>query len=168
MIATALPGARHKVAEGSLRPELYYHLAVLVVTVPPLRVRSEDIVPLYQRGLETYAERYGRAVPPLDDGTRDALLEHSWPGNVRELLNLAERAVVMGENTMFEVIDDPGPGLPRLEPGFSLSGYLESVERRILAEALRRVGGDRNAAGKLLGVERNTLRYKLKKYGFIE
>ncbi|MEM6929806.1 MAG: response regulator [Myxococcota bacterium] len=168
VIATALPGARHKVAEGSLRPELYYHLAVLVVTVPPLRARTEDIVPLYQQGLETFAERYGRAVPPLDEGTRESLLQHSWPGNVRELLNLAERAVVMGENTMFEVIDDAGPGLPRLEPGFSLAGYLEMVERRILAEALRRVGGDRNAAGKLLGLERNTLRYKLKKYGFIE
>jgi len=168
VVATALPGARHRVAEGVLRPELYYHLAVLVVTVPPLRQRREDIVELYESGLTSLARRYGRPVPPLDPHTRDALLQHSWPGNVRELLNLAERAVVMGDNAAFEVIDDPGPGLPRLEPGFQLAAYLESVERRILSEALRKVGGDRNAAGKLLGVERNTLRYKLKKYGFIE
>lgn len=168
VIATSLPAARMKVAEGTLRPELYYHLAVLVVPVPPLRQRADDIVPLYQRGLEAFAERYGRPVPALEAATVDTLRRHTWPGNVRELLNLAERAVVMGDNSVFEVIEDPGPGLPRLEPGFSLSAYLETIERRILAEALRKVGGDRNAAGKLLGVERNTLRYKLKKYGFID
>jgi len=95
-------------------------------------------------------------------------MAHYWPGNIRELRNLAERTVVLGESGFnLEVIQDQSPGLPTLEPGFSLSAHLEQVERDILEEALRQAGGDRTAAGKLLGVERNTLRYKLNKYGLL-
>jgi DNA-binding NtrC family response regulator len=88
---------------------------------------------------------------------------------VRELLNLAERAVVMGVEAFdLEVVEAPTEGLPKLEPGFDLAAYLEGVERRILIDALRKSGGDRNRAGRLLGVERNTLRYKLNKYGLLD
>lgn len=169
LIATARPDGRRRVAEGELRPELYYELAVVVIPVPPLRRRTEDIVPLFRKGLRTYAERYGRPVPELGMRFRDQLQRHYWPGNIRELLNLAERTIVMGDDGLnLEVIEDPGAGLPKLEPGFSLADYLEGVERRILIEALRRTLGDRAAAGKLLGVERNTLRYKLNKYGLLD
>jgi two-component system, NtrC family, response regulator HydG len=169
LVATALPDGRRRVAEGQLRPELYYRLAVVVIPVPPLRRRPEDIVPLFRKGLRTYASRYKRPEPEISPRFRELLQRHYWPGNTRELLNLAERTVAMGdEGFNLEVIDDPGAGLPKLEPGFSLSDYLEGVERRILVEALRRSGGDRAAAGKLLGVERNTLRYKLNKYGLLD
>lgn len=169
VVATAKPGGRQQVAEGELRPELYYQLAVVVIGVPPLRRRSEDIGPLFRQGLAAYAERYDRPIPELPSDATQLLERHFWPGNIRELLNLAERTVVMGrEGFNLDVIEDTGPGLPKLEPGFSLSAYLEAVERRLLVEALRRAGGDRATAGRLLGVERNTLRYKLNKYGLLE
>lgn len=169
VVATAGPDGRGKVAAGDLRPELYYRLAVVVVQVPPLRRRAEDILPLFQRGLETYAERYDQSAPELTQRMRELVQRHFWPGNIRELLNLAERTVVMGDSGFnLEAVEDPGAGMPKIEPGFSLSTYLEGVERRILVEALRRAGGDRAVAGRLLGVERNTLRYKLNKYGLLD
>ena len=169
VVATARPEGRARIAAGELRPELYYRLGVVVVQVPPLRRRAEDILPLFQKGLRAYASRYGQPAPEVSARMRELLLRHFWPGNIRELLNLAERTVVMGdEGFNLEVIEAPSAGMPKLEPGFSLSEYLEGVERRILVEALRRCGGDRAAAGKLLGVERNTLRYKLNKYGLLD
>ncbi len=168
VIATAGADGRQQVAAGKLRPELYYRLAVVVIQVPPLRRRKHDILPLYLRALEHFATKYGRPQPTVAEADRENLMAHYWPGNIRELRNLAERTVVLGESGFnLEVIQDQSPGLPTLEPGFSLSAHLEQVERDILEEALRQAGGDRTAAGKLLGVERNTLRYKLNKYGLL-
>lgn len=169
LIATAAPDALQRVREGVLNSELYYALAVIVIRVPPLRDRVEDIGPLMQLALETFSKRYKRPVPDVAADHLERLKMHSWPGNVRELLNVSERAVVLGTDALdLEVVRRPTPGLPRLEPGFSLAQYLESVERRILMDALRRTGGDRTAAGRLLGVERNTLRYKLNKYDLLD
>lgn len=169
VVATAQPDGRRRVVEGALRPELYYRLAVVVVTVPPLRRRPEDVLPIFERALVEYCRRYDRPVPSLSARTREDLARHYWPGNIRELTNLAERAAVMGEEGVsFEVVEDVGTGMPKLESGFNLTDYLESVEKRILAEALRKAGGDRSVVGRMLSVERNTLRYKLNKYGLLD
>jgi len=171
LIATSGPNGRRRVAEGKLRPELYFSLAVVVVTVPPLRARPEDVIPLLDQAVARFSKEFGRSAPELHPVQRQNLLNHAWPGNVRELLNLGERAVVMGNNAFnFDVIapQQTGNGLPNIDSGFNLSTYLEGIEREILEEALRRTHGDRNQAGRLLGVERNTLRYKLKKYGLLE
>lgn len=168
VVATASPEGRRLVQEGQLRADLYYALSVVVIQVPPLRERTEDILPLLEQALGRFAKRYNRAVPVLPPDVQEQLLRHAWPGNVRELLNLAERMVVLGDPNRVEIVERAPPGLPPLEPGFSLSGYLESLEKRILIEALRKSGGDRAQAGRLLGVERNTLRYKLNKYGLLE
>ena len=169
IIATASPDGRRTVAEGRLRSDLYYALAVLVIEVPPLRERREDIVPLLHKALDRFSRRYDRSRPELAESQARRLVSHAWPGNIRELFNLAERAVVMGASAFdLEVIDAPPAGMPKLEPGFNLATYLESMERQILVEALRKTEGDRNQAGRLLGVERNTLRYKLNKYGLLD
>ena len=119
--------------------------------------------------LDAFSNRYRRARPTLPAEVRQQLTTHGWPGNVRELYNLAERTVVMGADALhIDVQPAAAAGMPRLEPGFSLSAYLESVEKRLLVEALRQADGDRNQAGRLLGVERNTLRYKLNKYGLLD
>lgn len=169
VIATANPGGRHRVTEGTLRPELYYALAVIPIHVPPLRERREDIEPLLEFALTRFSVRYGRSRPTPTSGQLARLRQHAWPGNVRELLNVAERAVVMGSSAfeMDTVAPSTEAGLPRLEEGFSLSAYLEGLERKILAEAMRQVSGDRTRAGRLLGLERNTLRYKLNKYDLL-
>ncbi len=171
IIATAGDDGRQQVASGQLRPELYYKLAVVVVTVPPLRQRKEDIRPLFDVAVDYYSKRYRRPRPEVPDRIYRNLETHYWPGNIRELRNVAERAVVLGSDGLeFGVIrtSNSNSGLPKLEPGFSLARHLEDVERSILEEALRQTGGDRNAAGRLLGVERNTLRYKLNKYDLLD
>lgn len=168
LIATSGPGARRRVAEQSLRPELFYKLAVIVVEVPPLRERPDDILPMFDGALASLAGRYGRQIPTITEAQRRKLTQHSWPGNVRELLNLAERAVVLGGRSMdFDVVQGSAPGLPSLEPGFSLAAHMEGVERAILEEAMRLAEGDRTQAGRLLGLERNTLRYKLNKFDLL-
>jgi len=172
VVATASDDGRQQVASGQLRPELFYQLAVVVVDVPPLRQRKEDIRPLFDVALAHYSQRYGRPRPDIPERTYRDLQLHYWPGNIRELRNAAERAVVLGAQGLdVGVIPNTAslhPTTPQLEPGFSLARYLEDVERTILEEALRQTGGDRNAAGRLLGVERNTLRYKLNKYDLLE
>jgi len=169
LVATASPDSRARVTEGSVDPELYYKLAVIVLQVPPLREREEDILPLLNLALESFATRYNRPRPVVSQENQERLLGHGWPGNIRELLNLAERAVVLGDDALrLEVARRPALGLPTIENGFNLSAYLDKVERRILAEALRKADGDRAIAGRLLGVERNTLRYKLLKYKLID
>ncbi|MCB9675021.1 MAG: sigma-54-dependent Fis family transcriptional regulator [Alphaproteobacteria bacterium] len=169
IIATARPGGRRRVADGELRGDLYFALAVVIVEMPPLRDRIEDIVPLFRQALAQFCEKYGRPVPELPPGQLERLQHHSWPGNVRELLNLAERTAVLGAKGFeLDPVAPTRPGMPILEPGFRLAAYLEQIERDILEEALRQADGDRNAAGRLLGVERNTLRYKLNKYDLLD
>ena len=169
IVVTSSPGARQRVVDGSLRPELFYALAVICVTLPPLRDRVEDIEALVNAAFAAYADRYGRELPRLTPGQWSSLKGRPWPGNVRELRNLAERVVVMGADALGEAVSPPGQlfAMPVIEHGFSLSAYLEQVERGLLHDALRRSNGDRAEAGKLLGVERNTLRYKLNKYDLL-
>jgi len=168
LVATSQPFARRRVAEGALRPELFYALGVIVLGMPPLRDRKEDIIPMLDRELDKYADRYDRPRPTVTEGQKQRLIAHAWPGNVRELVNLAERAVVMGSSALdIDAVEAAPPGLPTLEPGFSLATHLEGVERAILEEAMRLAGGDRTQAGRLLGLERNTLRYKLNKYDLL-
>ena len=169
-IATATPTAERKMQDGQLRPDLYYHLAVFEVTVPPLRERPEDLIPLFRRALVQFATKYRRPAPTLTDEQLLILKRHSWPGNIRELRNLAERTAVLGADAFRVSNYDTGgeDTFPELGENFNLASWMEQVERRILVEALRRTEGDRAAAGKLLGVERNTLRYKLNKYGLLD
>lgn len=168
LIASSGPDGRARVSAGHLRPELYFSLAVVVVRVPPLRKRVEDILPLLHQAIEHFSTEFRREPPQILPHQTENLRNHSWPGNVRELINLGERSVVMGNNAFnFERTEPKERNAPELELGFNLAEYLEEIESEILKEALRKADGDRTEAGRLLGVERNTLRYKLKKYGLL-
>jgi DNA-binding NtrC family response regulator len=170
VVATATDDGRQRVHSGELRPELYYQLAVVVVEVPPLRRRREDVVPLFQRAIEHYAGMYERTIPEMPPHFRRDLEAHAWPGNIRELRNLAERTVVLGVDgfNLLVQAERPKRAMPNLEQGLNLAEHLEEVEKAILVEALRICDGDRNAVGRLLSVERNTLRYKLNKYDLLD
>lgn len=169
LVATASPEATERLHAEKLSAELYYALSVVVITVPPLRSRREDIVPLMEVALSSFAKRYKRRPPEISESQARRLADHPWRGNIRELLNLAERAVVMGTEAFnqIEPAKRTSSGLPTLQAGFNLAAYMETLERRILEQALRQCNGDRVATGKLLGVERNTLRYKLRKHKLI-
>lgn len=168
VIATSRLDARAAVTQGTLRSDLYYALAVITVSVPPLRERAADVVPLFRQALTHFSQQYKLPIPELSAALTERLVLHAWPGNVRELFNLAERAVVLGaDGLQITPLRRTSADLPALEPGFNLADYLEDIERRILLAALAQADGDRNIAGQLLGVERNTLRYKLNKYNLL-
>lgn len=171
IVCTAAPGAAAELASAS---DVMVQLAVLVINVPPLRQRVPDILPLFNRYLSSLATQYHRMPPSLSATLMDQLQQHRWTGNLRELKNFAERALVLGPDTLQFADRDHLPDRTTashasdlLTDGFSLARHMEQVERGLLEEALRQSEGDRAKAGRLLGVERNALRYKLNKYGLI-
>jgi DNA-binding NtrC family response regulator len=171
VIATASPSVEMKVAQGAIRPELYFRLAVLTIKVPPLRDRPKDIEILLQHFLQQFAGTFGRPPPAPTADQIDRLRAHAWPGNVRELVNLAERAVVVGPEAygiQVKTVPTGASSIPKLTEGFNLPNHLEEIERMLLVRAIEQTGGDRPEMGRLLGLERNTLRYKLNKYSLLD
>ncbi len=169
IIATASPLIDERVSEGSLRPELYFRLAVLVITMLPLRERRADIAQLLNHFLDLHAQTFDR--PPVRPTPEQLgrLSRHSWPGNVREAANLAERAAVLGE-VAFDMPVKPllQSDAVELSDGFNLSSHMEQIERALLVQAIEQTSGDRPKMSKILGLERNTLRYKLNKYKLLK
>jgi DNA-binding NtrC family response regulator len=171
VIATANPDVDVRVARGDFPPELYFRLAVLVVAVSPLRERPQDLEPLIGHFMALQGpSASGAVVRPSADQLRN-LSAHGWPGNAREVANLAERAVVLGAMA-FDMNVKPQSGvhssLPELAEGFNLAEHMEVIERTLLVRAIEQTAGDRPLMGKVLGLERNTLRYKLNKYGLLD
>jgi two-component system response regulator AtoC len=153
------------VRAGTFREDLYYRLAVIDLTVPPLRDRGGDILLLAQRFLEAHAERLGRDVRGLHHETAARLLAWAWPGNVRELKNAMERAVVLARQPLIAPGDLPArlaasepPPLPRAPEGHLT---LDEVERRHVLDVLRALGGNKAEAARVLGIGRKTLYRKL-------
>lgn len=171
VMATSSPDIDLKVAQGQLRPELYFRLAVLVVRLTPLRERPADLEPLLRHFLQIHGQAFGKSAAMPSSDQVATLATHGWPGNVREVANLAERAVVLGPSA-YEMTIKPFTGntgdLPQLAEGFNLPGHLEQIERALLVQAIEQTGGDRPAMSRLLGLERNTLRYKLNKYNLLD
>ncbi len=171
VIATASPAIDIHVAQGDFPPELYFRLAVLVLRLTPLRERPSDIAELLRYFLAANAETFGSPAPQPTAAQLARLEAHAWPGNVREVANLAERAVVLGADA-FDMDIKPATGaeapLPQLAEGFNLPDHLEEIERTLLIRAIEQTEGDRPAMSRLLGLERNTLRYKLNKYDLLD
>ena len=157
------------VREGRFREDLYYRINTVHIALPPLRERKEDIVPLAERFLERFAEKYHRPVSGLDASAQAALEGGWWSGNIRELQNCIEKAVILSEGSVLTVKDiqtdvRSGSGMMNtVSPGSA--GDLSVDEESQVREAMDRSKGNISAAAKLLGVSRPTLYAKLKKYG---
>jgi two-component system response regulator HydG len=162
-----------EVAAGRFREDLYYRLAVFSVHLPPLRDRGDDIRLLAEHFLAEFGRRMGKSDDGLTREARDRLLGYSWPGNIRELSNAIERALILSDGGAIrpEQLGLPGPpqangasnGGPR-PGGLALTGPLAEVERRLVAEALERAGGNKVRAAASLGVTRSQLYTLLKKH----
>jgi DNA-binding NtrC family response regulator len=160
-----------RVREGTFREDLYYRLNVVPLFLPPLRERREDIPLLLEHFLLKHAKRHERPVPKLEAEVLDRFHRYAWPGNVRELENLVERLVVLTRSEPVTAADLPEAlradlptfGGVRLDiPPDGIS--LEEVEKGLLVEALRRCDGNQTRAARFLGISRQTLIYRLKKF----
>ncbi len=158
------------VAEKKFREDLFYRLNVVSLTLPPLRELGEDILLLAEHFLKVYNLDFKRNVTGFSAEAQRALRAHLWPGNVRELRNLIERAMIFCEGTILRLADLALPP-PTEEPAplsFSLPAgglQLEDMEKSLLQQALQRAGGNKTRAAALLGLSRDTLRYRLEKFG---
>jgi DNA-binding NtrC family response regulator len=165
---------------GEFREDLYQRLAVAVIRVPPLRERGDDAVVLGRTFLERAARRYGLPARRLARDAEEALRGYGWPGNVRELQNVMERVVLFTDEdpVTATALGLPAPSAPAaigVAPGGEVcielpeNGVsLEAVERALLVAALERAGGNQSKAARLLAVSRDTLRYRMEKYGLGE
>ncbi len=150
------------IEQHRFREDLYYRLNVVVLEVPPLRDRGEDVLLLAGHFAHRFAEEQGRKPPRFSDRVVARLLEYDWPGNVRELENLVQRLVVMCEDDTLDVADLPRwLRTPVTESVRSVLRPLADVERAHIRAVLRAVGGNRTRAAEVLGIDRKTLRRKL-------
>jgi two-component system response regulator AtoC len=166
---------------GEFREDLYQRLSVAVIRIPAVRDRAGDAVLLARALLENACRRYGVAPRRLSAEAEAAVAHYAWPGNVRELGNTMERVVLFTDNDPVRAED---LGLPAVAPARGRIGVtptgelqidfpdgglsLEAVERALLVGALEKASGNQSAAARLLGISRDTLRYRMEKFGLGE
>ncbi|HSC87091.1 MAG TPA: sigma 54-interacting transcriptional regulator, partial [Polyangiaceae bacterium] len=141
------------VERGTFREDLYYRLNVIVLSVPPLRERPEDILPLAEYFLALHSADASRSFSPA---VRSRLRAHTWPGNVRQLENEVRRLVVLGEREIVlgDLSPDLLPAVLEAPEGASLRDQVDALERRLVVEALESTRGNRTRAAELLGLSR--------------
>ena len=157
------------VREGRFREDLYYRINTVHIALPALRERKEDIVPLAERFIAQFAEKYHRPLTGLDESAKAVLESARWSGNIRELQNVIEKAVILSEAKNLTAkdiqIDSSAKGLRMTGEAGTLKAVSEAEEERLIREAMERSNGNISSAAKMLGVSRPTLYAKLKKYG---
>ncbi|TET10181.1 sigma-54-dependent Fis family transcriptional regulator, partial [Candidatus Aerophobetes bacterium] len=163
------------VREGSFREDLYYRLNVVLINLPPLRERKDDIPLLVEHFLRRYSSESGGRLKHVPLKTLDLLMRYDWPGNVRELENVIERAVVMGKGDAILAQDLPleiqklsdQSHLIISSGRLSLKKRVGELEKELITDALEEAHWVQTKAAKLLGVSRRIVRYKMKKYGIV-
>ncbi|MCP4206634.1 MAG: sigma-54-dependent Fis family transcriptional regulator [Shimia sp.] len=159
-----------RTCEDALRSDLFYRLAALRITVPPLRQRGEDILSLFTRLAEQFSEEYGCDAPKVSAQEAAQLLQAPWPGNVRQLINLAERAVLQsrrGEGTIASLLMSDHEEMQPVvtTEGKPLKEYVEAFERMLIDNTMRRHRGSIAGVMEELCLPRRTLNEKMAKYG---
>ncbi|MGO8676090.1 MAG: PEP-CTERM-box response regulator transcription factor [Limisphaerales bacterium] len=152
-------------ADGRFREDLYYRLAVVVITLPPLRRREGDVELLAREFLRRYAAENQKEGLTFDPAALSAMLRHPWPGNVRELENRVRRAVIMAEGKRLTARDLELAGQAPAHPAGSLKQGREAIERDMVTRALRRYSGKIAPAAAELGITRPTLYDLMEKLG---
>ncbi|MER5172145.1 MULTISPECIES: sigma-54-dependent transcriptional regulator [Thioclava] len=157
--------------EDVLRPDLYFRLAALKITLPPLRNRGEDVLTIFARLAEQFADEYGCDTPELTAQEAAQLLQAPWPGNVRQLINVAERAVLQsrrgsGSIASLLMTDDNDSSIPAITTeGKPLKEYVENFEKMLIDNTMRRHKGSIASVMDELCLPRRTLNEKMAKYG---
>ena len=174
IIAATNRDLSQSVKEGSFRSDLFYRLYVVPLELPPLRERPGDI-PLMMKGLtDELARQYGLPAPRYSKAAMKLLNSYPWPGNVRELKNFCERMLILFAGRLIEPTNlpqeyqqqTPASTVP-LSAGFELPDQgirMEELEVSLIEQALSKTAGNRSRAARMLGLTRDTLLYRMKKY----
>ncbi|WP_461211117.1 sigma-54 interaction domain-containing protein [Desulfocurvus sp. DL9XJH121] len=189
VVAATNRDLEEEVGKGAFREDLFYRLNVIPITLPPLRERGDDVLLLADFFMEGFCRTREEGPLSIADEARDMLLRYNWPGNVRELENLMERMSILCDGPVVAPDDLPvkiwenlgekkamrpvmvraGFAWPTLQDmkdkDMDLKDFMDTMEERLLREALRNADGVKNRAAELLGIKRTTLIEKLKKKG---
>jgi len=171
IIAATNANLQEKISRGEFRKDLYYRLNVVPIEIPPLRERMGDIQLLLQHFMKQFAEEHKLPEASFSKAALGRLTAYAWPGNVRELRNVCERLSILlagrtidEGNLPLEIVNR----VPSQKPVFDLPELgidLEKVEMDLIRQALLRTNGNRSRSARLLGISRDTLLYRMQKYG---
>jgi DNA-binding NtrC family response regulator len=169
LIAATNRDLKDMVETGDFREDLFYRLYVVVITLPPLRDRQDDILLLLNHYLALFNEENGKQIEGFTPAAYELLAAYDWPGNIRELRNLVERMVVLSRGKLLDIKDIPaqvreqsgGAGEVRIDAELTV----DEMEKRMIIQALEKTGGNRTKAAEKLGISRRTLHRKLNQYG---
>lgn len=175
VIAASNRNPRQAIADHKLREDLFYRLNVFTIEIPPLRKRTEDIIPLACYFLEKHAKEFGFSFAGIEDDAAACLAAYAWPGNVRELENMMERAIVLSSGKIIAIEHLPADILqdnPRQQARSSaqsvddvaLNDQVEQFEKQLIEQALTKTAGNKAKAAQLLKISERSLWYKVKKY----
>ncbi len=164
IISATNANLENDVAAGRFRQDLLFRLNTIQITLPPLRDRREDIMPLANSFLHQHAERYRKQITGFDERARERLLQHPFPGNVRELDHIIERAVLMTQGRQIGV-SDLGLATSAAETRNLEDMSLEEVEAFLIKKALARNDGNARKAAEALGLSRSAFYRRLQQYG---
>jgi len=162
------------VKNGSFREDLYYRLKVMVINLPPLYERIEDIIPMAKMFVERNNKEFSKNITGFSEEAEQLLINYNWPGNVRELKNVMERAAILCQNEIIEADHLPielrtmPPKEPKSIPKSSSPEEdlsLQDIEQKHIIETLQKFDGNKSKAARILNISRSTLREKLKQYG---
>lgn len=167
------------VSIGKFRPDLYFRLRMIQIAVPALRERDDDAIFLARHFLALHGARYGRPDMTFDQPAEEMLRKHPWPGNVRELRNVVEQAVLLAESPIVGsdklhlcspqsfVMHDQAAAIQSNQSAhlFDSNAHLATVERDLLLRALNRTAWNVTQSARMLGVSRDTMRYRIEKFG---
>ncbi|MEY2196592.1 sigma-54 interaction domain-containing protein [Neobacillus sp. BF23-41] len=162
------------VKQGNFNEQLYFHLSVITIDIPPLRTRKEDIIAHTQNYIQEFSSKYKKPVPEISSETMNQLVNYDWPGNIRELRNTMERLVLLNDKSVItdEHLPDTMKSQLIVKQTNSPIGESDQQEDVVInsevleiEEALRKTYGNKSAAANLLGISRGTLYNKIKEFG---
>ena len=163
--------------EGKFREDLFYRINVTSLRIPPLRERSDDILPLAKYFVQKYNEEFHKNVEKISEGVQAFFMAYRWPGNVRELKNVIERAMILGDGDTLIMehlsadILNQNSGQGKKTGGFRIPPEgisLEKMEEDLVRQAIEMTRGNQTRAAKLLDISRDALRYRMQKFGILE
>jgi len=172
IIAATNKDLRKLMAEGKFREDLFYRINIVALRIPALRERRDDILPLANHFVDKYNRDFHKMVRKMSKEVEHFFMVYDWPGNVRELKNVIERAMILGEGDSLLLEHLPMEVVrgnqEQIMTGFILPQEgisMEKLEESLVSQALIRTDGNQTKAAMLLGISRDSLRYRMQKFG---